>query len=86
MSRPGARFGIAWYVSRGAVGPCPSGCPGTRLDVAWVNVCVYWAFFGGLTIADIAPPAAIGVVALPDTDTVVALNIKCIKIKISVDY
>ena len=47
---------------------------------------VYWAFFGGLTIADIAPPTAIGVVALPDADAVVALNIKCIQIKISVDY
>ena len=32
---------------------------------------VRWTFFGGLTIADIAPPAAIGVVALSDADAVV---------------
>ena len=35
-------------------------------------------FFFGLTINDIAPPATIEVVALPDADAVVALDIKCI--------
>ena len=47
---------------------------------------VCWEFFGRLTIADIAPPAAIEVVALPDAGVVVALDIKWINIKIGADY
>ena len=47
----------------------------------WVGPCP-----GGLTVADIALPVAIEVVALADADAVVALDIKCIDIKISVDY
>ena len=43
-------------------------------------------FCGGATVADIALPTAIEVVALADADAVVALDIKCINIKISVDY
>ena len=78
-------------ISQGAVGPCPGGCPGTRLDVDWVNVQVWIRpFCGGLTVADITLPTAIEVVALADADAdadaVVALDIKCRNIKISVDY
>ena len=53
---------------------------GTRLDIAWVNVRVWVGpFCGGLTVAAIAPPAAIEVVAL--VGAIVALDIKCINIK-----
>ena len=47
----------------------------------WVGFCL-----GRLTVADIALPAAIEVVNLPDADAVVALDIKCVNIKINVDY
>ena len=52
-------------ISQGAVGPCPGGCPGTRLDVARVNVQVWIRpFCGGLTVADITLPAAIKLLLL----------------------
>ena len=85
MLCPGAGLGIAGWMSWSAVGPCPGGCPGTRLDVARVNVQVWIGpFCGGITVADIALPAAIEVIAL--ADAVVALDIKRRNIQISVDY
>ena len=43
-------------------------------------------FCGGLTVAVLAHPAAVDAVVPPVTDAVVALDVKCINKKISVDY
>ena len=38
VPHPGTGLGITRRMPRGAVGPCPGGCPGAGLKVAWVNV------------------------------------------------
>ena len=87
VSQPDVGSGIAGGMSQGAVGPCPGRCPGAEMDVAWANIRGRdWAFCGGLTVAAVAPPAAVNVIEIAAADAIVALDVKCINIKISVDY
>ena len=75
------------------------GCPGAQLCLVWVDVQGWgWPFdwtnirewdvpvCGRLNDADVAPPTDVHDVTPAAADAIVALDVKCINITLSIDY